>query len=289
VSRLVGSALREIVADAAAVGRGLGLRVEEPVVLRESLNVLVWLRPSPVVARVQVRTSLVRLEAVLTDSLALAGWLAAAGLPVSPPTDDIDPGPHVGATGRPMTFWRHLAILDETPDPAEVGRSLAGLHAAAAGYEGPLRHLGPLEEIDRLAALVADRLPDEAARIRSLLARIVVPDLPVQALHGDAHLGNVVLTERGPTWLDWEESWRGPVAWDLACLDHRRRVLGELIPEIERAFEGYGRYDRGAVEAWTPVVALWAAAWGIVGMAEGLMWGVNARRRLAWLEDRTHP
>jgi hypothetical protein len=38
------------------------------------------------------------------------------------------------------------------------------------------------------------------------------------------------------------------------------------------------------VEAWTPVVALWAAAWGIVGMAEGLMWGVNARRRLDWLE-----
>jgi hypothetical protein len=38
------------------------------------------------------------------------------------------------------------------------------------------------------------------------------------------------------------------------------------------------------VEAWTPVVALWAAAWRIVGMAEGLMWGVNARRRLDWLE-----
>jgi hypothetical protein len=273
-----------IVADAAGVGRGLGLRVEEPVLLRDSLNVLVWLRPSPVVARVQARTGLVRESVALADSLALAAWLAQAGLPVSPPVDEVDPGPHVGTTGRPMTLWRHLAIADGEPEPADAGRSLARLHEAMAAYRGPLRHVGPLDEIDRLAAHLTGRLPDEADRIRSLRTRIDVPRLPTQALHGDAHLGNVVSTDRGLAWLDWEESWRGPIAWDLACLDHRRRVLNELAVETEAAFRGYGRHDRDAVEAWAPVVALWAAGWGMVGVAEGVMWGVNARRRLAWLE-----
>lgn len=285
VSRLDPPTLRDIVADVASIGRSLGLRVEEPIVLKDSLNLLIWLRPSAVVARVQVRTGLVRDREVLADSLAFAAWLAAAGLPVSPPTNDVDPGPHVGATGRPMTLWRHLGIRDEDPDPAEAGRTLATIHAAAGGYDGPLRHVGPLEEIDRLAAVVADRRPDEAGCVRSLRARLRLPDLPVQAIHGDAHLGNVVLTDGGLAWLDWEESWRGPVAWDLAALDHRRRVLGELGPEIERALAGYGPFDRDAVDAWAPAVALWAAAWGIVGEAEGLAWGDNSRRRLAWLEE----
>ena len=37
-------------------------------------------------------------------------------------------------------------------------------------------------------------------------ARVEVPVAPVQALHGDAHLGNVRLTASGLRWLDWEES-----------------------------------------------------------------------------------
>ncbi|MEJ7568987.1 MAG: hypothetical protein WKF41_12060 [Gaiellaceae bacterium] len=46
--------MREAVEAAVAVARGLGLKVEEPRVLRDLTNVLVHLVPTPVVARVPV-------------------------------------------------------------------------------------------------------------------------------------------------------------------------------------------------------------------------------------------
>ena len=275
-----------LVADAVAVGRGLGLRVEDPVVLRASLNVIVWLRPEPIVARIQAETGLVRSAETLGDSMALASFLAAAGLPVCAPTSGIDPGPHVGSTGHAMTLWGYVEVLADEPDTAHVGRSLAEIHEAAVDFAGPMRHVGPLDEIDRLAKLVAGERPGDAAHLRSLRARIEVPDLPVQAVHGDAHLGNVVMTRAGICWMDWEESWRGPRAWDLAALDHRRRVLGEHGKEIERALDGYGEYDRDEVEAWAPAVALWAAAWGVLyAIATGELTR-EAVQRLAWLDER---
>ena len=274
-----------LVADAAAVGRAVGLVVDDPVVLKDSLNLLVWLRPAPVVARIQIRTGLVRDPAAAADSLALAGYLAARGLPVSPPADGIDPGPHVGETGRTMTLWRHLDIRDGPADPTETGRSLRELHEAAAAYDGPMRHVGPVEEIGRLADVLAPHRPEDAHRLLELRDRLDLPDQPAQAVHGDAHLGNVVVTDLGPRWVDWEESWRGPIAWDLACIEHQRRTFGQLTSEIEQALTAYGPYDADAVDAWLPVVALWAAAWGLVGEVDGLGWSENARRRLAWVEE----
>jgi hypothetical protein len=277
----------DLVADAVAIGRGLGLRIDEPVVLKDSLNLLVWLRPAPVVARIHARTALVRAPEAAADSVALARFLAGAGSPVSPPTDAVDPGPHAGSTGRPMTFWRYLAVDPRPADPAEAGRTLRRLHEAMASYDGPLRHAGPIEEIRRLARLLAAHRPDDAARILALRDALDLPSLPVQPLHGDAHLGNVVVAAGQLRWLDWEESWRGPLAWDLACLVHRQVTFGERSDEIGRAVAGYGPHDAEAVDAWMPAYALWAASWGLLGDLEGLDWWIEgARRRLAWVEDR---
>jgi len=285
-SRLRIEATADLVADAAAVGRALGLTVDDPVVLKDSLNLLVWLRPSSVVARIPVLTGLVRGPEALADSLVLARFLADAGVPVSPPSDEVEPGPHVGATGRAMTLWRHLDVRYEPVDPAAAGRSLRRMHEVAATYDGPLRHAGPVEEIERLAALLAPHQPDAAAHLLQLRESIALPDGPVQAVHGDAHLGNVAMTSGGLCWLDWEESWRGPIAWDLACLQHQRQTFGELASEIGRALNGYGPYDAAAVEGWLPMVALWAASWGLVGGLEGRKhWTQAARLRLAWLEN----
>ena len=286
-SRLGVPPVAELVADAASIARGLGLRVDEPVVLKDSLNLLVWLRPSPVVARIHARTALVRAPEAAADSVALARFLADAGLPVSPPTDAVDPGPHTGLTGRPMTFWQYLEVDEASADPAEAGRSLRALHEAMATFEGPLRHVGPIEEIGRLAGLLGTHRPDDAARILALRDALDLPSLPTQPLHGDAHLGNVVVAAGRLRWLDWEESWRGPLAWDLACLVHRQVTFGEGGDEIAGAVAGYGPYDADGVDAWMPAHALWAAAWGFVGDVDGLDWWIEgALRRLAWVEDR---
>lgn len=278
------------IADAVSVGRSLGLRIDEPVLLSDNLNLIVELRPARVVARVAVRTAIVRSPAALGDSLAFASHLVAAGLPVAPPADDIDPGPHLGpTTGRPMTFWRLLETgpPNASVDPREAGRSLRAIHEAAVGFEGTLRHIGPIAEIARLAERIAPQRPAAAEEIRGFLTRIVIPDGPVQALHGDAHLGNVFVERERQVWIDWEESWRGPVAWDLASLDHRRRVFGQLTGPIAAAFAAYGAVDGVAIDAWSPVVALWALAWGTAGAIElGESISSNARTRRGWLRAR---
>jgi Ser/Thr protein kinase RdoA (MazF antagonist) len=286
---LSAAARNAAIADAVAVGKRLGLAVDAPVVLSDNLNLIVHLRPSPVVARVAVRTQRVRSVAVLGDSLGLVTFLAGRGLPVAPPTGDVDPGPHIGpATGRAMTLWRLLEeIPDELIDPSVAGATLQAIHAAGAGFRGPLRHDGPLAEVERLADLIPRDRPADADRIRRFRAAIVVPAAPTQAVHGDAHLGNVLATSVGQVWIDWEESWLGPVAWDLACLDHRRRVFGEQRTEIGAAFAAYGEVDEAAIDAWAPVVALWALAWGTAGAIE-LHEDIsdNAKTRLRWLEAR---
>ncbi|MGI5283513.1 phosphotransferase [Nonomuraea polychroma] len=41
---------------------------------------------------------------------------------------------------------------------------------------------------------------------------------PVQAVHGDAHPGNLLATSSGLLWNDFEETMAAPVGCDLACL-----------------------------------------------------------------------
>ena len=281
------------IGDAVEVARELGLDVGDPAILSDNLNLIVHLRPSPVVARIAVRTAAVRSAETLGDSLRLAAYLAAQGLPVAPPVDGAGAGPHVGrSTGRPMTFWRLIdgARPGDPPNPTQAGRSLRELHDAAAGFTGPLRHLGPLVEIDRLADLIDADRPADAEAIRRFRSRIEVPESAVQAVHGDAHLGNVLVVPRGQIWIDWEESWRGPIAWDLACLDHRRRVFGDLGAEIDAAFRAYGPVDGDAIDAWAPVVALWAMAWGTRGAIEmGEEISDNAKTRRRYLERLFRP
>ncbi|MEA2269560.1 MAG: hypothetical protein QOC64_2170, partial [Solirubrobacteraceae bacterium] len=59
-------------------------------------------------------------------------------------------------------------------------------------------------------------------------------------MHGDAHLGNVIATARGPLWNDWEDTFRGPVVWDLDALHASTRVSGGDQGAVAAAQRGYG-------------------------------------------------
>ena len=72
----------------------------------------------------------------------------------------------------------------------------------------------------------------------------------------------------------------------LAALAAGPRRYGQLRDETRLAFASYGPYDAGAVDAWLPVIALWAASWGVLGGLERPDWLAGAQRRLAWLDKR---
>ena len=256
-----------------AVAGRLGLPCDDPVVLAEGVNLVVHLRPAPVVARMTRVAHLVRPVEALAGAVALAGTLR--GLVVQP-TDTVDPGPHV-EDGRYVTFW--TCVQSAPARPSEAGSSLRAFHDAARGFDGRLRSFDPRPEALRIADLVGDEF---GAVLKTAAARLELPALPQQPVHGDAHLGNVLA---GGLWLDLDEACVAPPEWDLACLRHRWFFAGEIEQETREALAAYGPYDEAAVEALGPLVVLFTAAWGSLAPVVGETVGPRTRRRLDWLRE----
>jgi len=264
---------------AVTVAREHGLRVEEPVVLRDRLNVLIHLRPAPVVARVAGTIARVRPgDDWLRRELAVASSLAAAGAPVVAPSAELPPGPH-HYEGRVMTFWTYVEHGGE-PDPVAAGAALREVHAALRGFHGSLPALGLVTEAEALLATVAaEEAIDPATahalhdRIEDLRAMIGTLRGAVQPLHGDAHLRNVLNSPAGPLWNDWEDTCIGPVGWDAACLLATHRVTGGE-PQAEVALSAAGlELDPAELGLWVDARVLQGAIWTVyTGNPAGAAW-----------------
>lgn len=255
---------------AASLARRLGLTFDEAVVLGKGMNVLVHLRPTPVVARVTRLAHLVRPPESLAGGVALA---KALGERAVPPSLLIDPGPHLEA-GRYVTFWTYRT--GRPASASEAGAALRALHENAETYHGLLRSFDPRPE----AVRVADLVGGEAGEIlRDAATRLLPPALPQQAIHGDAHFENVLA---GGVWQDFDEACLGPREWDIACMIHRWAVFGELEQEVRTALAAHGAYDLEAVEALQPLVVLGIAAWGSLATLIGES-SPRTARRLEWL------
>jgi hypothetical protein len=131
---------RDPLSAAVAVARAHGLRVEDPRVLRDRLNVLIHLRPAPVVARVAGSIAKVRPGTEFArHEVDVAGHLARAGAPVVAPSAELPPGPHEHA-GHVITFWDHVperrgrgaALL-----PRRCGSRRAACRAPSGGLHLP--------------------------------------------------------------------------------------------------------------------------------------------------------
>jgi Ser/Thr protein kinase RdoA (MazF antagonist) len=246
---------------AVTVARAHGLRVDDPVILRDQLNVLVHLRPAPVVARVAGTIAAVRPgTAWQARELSVTTHLARAGAPVVAPSGELPPGPHEHA-GRALSFWEYVP-RDEAVDAAAAGEALAHCHEALRSYSGSLPLLSGVSEAEALLARLAaeERIdPDTAAdllvRFQELIPVLAELRSPVQPLHGDAHLGNVLA---GPLWNDWEDTCLGPVGWDAACL-----LAGRHGRERQEAAYAASRMglDPGELNLWIEARSLQVAVW----------------------------
>ena len=160
-------------AAAQAVARAHGVACDEAVRIAAGSNVLVHLKPAPVVARVMTGTAVLHddVEQWLAREVAVGAFLAERTDLVVPPSDILPPGPYE-QDGLWMTLWKFVPHDEQAPppEPWELGRSLRELHTALADFPGDL---APLSEIrDWLERLLAD--PPE----------VFERSLPAQALHG---------------------------------------------------------------------------------------------------------
>jgi Ser/Thr protein kinase RdoA (MazF antagonist) len=202
------------------VGTACGIHVAEPALLQETNNTVVWLRPSPVVAKVATRAASklgVRLEHAIGSELASLGADIAAPVPGLQPVDH-------HATGFVVTLWERLERVEAQFPDRSLSDSLAALHAALARTRTKLPSFRTGLIRARLAldddAFMVALAPADRAFIRSVydagLAELDGVDLDRQRLHGEPHDGNRVLTAHGVRWIDFESCCVGPLEWDLA-------------------------------------------------------------------------
>ena len=225
---------------------------------------------------------------------AIAQHLTANGAPVIPLHSDLPPGPHEHL-GYPMNFWQYVTRIEAEPDAAEIGRTLHQCHAVLRTCPQPLPELAIITESLELLKTLARRelLPKSTLDLlrHHLTSSIeVLSAFPHQPLHGDAHMGNLMNTTLGLLWTDWEDTFSGPVEWDLASIIWNAQILDEDQESANRILETYrqsgGQIHEDALQqcliARAAVVTAWYPILYPKPNAERQM---KLQRRLDWLES----
>jgi hypothetical protein len=203
---------------AAAIAARFGVVASNPVTLADSNNVVVWLAPSPVVAKVGTgHHRRLRLE------LAAARHLVAEGVPVVAPSPELPQDVHHLA-GFDLTFWAYQAPDPTEPEPGRLGVALLALHEALTTFSDPLPcHDDELDQVGRILmdARCSPALQDAdrsllVAGLDRFRAELGACDWDSRALHGSPHDSNVLVVDGAPLFIDFETVCRGPVEWDLA-------------------------------------------------------------------------
>ncbi len=262
--------LRALRAVRAVVG-AYDLPCEEAVVLGGGSNVLVHLKPTPLVARVMTATAVLHddPETWLVREVTVGAFLGERGLAVAP-THLLPPGPHQH-DGLWMTLWDYVPHDSSggSPGATELGRSLRRLHAALAEFAGELEPLHSIQQwlgrlIDELRpapSLSSTDINSLRARLHELTPRVFDSSEPAQALHGDMAISNLLRTDSGLLWNDLEDVCTGPVAWDLAGLVTSARARGATDAFIDELLNAYGGPHLDALSDFIGAHELYATVW----------------------------
>ena len=221
-------------AAASSVASSLDLTVDDPVVLHDSNKLTLRLLPCDVVARVADEA-----DQVAQFEIALAQQLAESNSPVAALDPRVEPRVY-DRDGFVVTLWTYYepATRPEV-SPAAYANALERLHAGMRKLDVRAPHF--TDRVEQAEQLVAsrDHTPALADADRELLGgtlrslRRVIGDRGAaeQLLHGEPHPGNVLTTNNGPLFVDFETCCRGPVEFDLA---HAPEEVGQHYPGVDQ-------------------------------------------------------
>jgi Ser/Thr protein kinase RdoA (MazF antagonist) len=275
---MVSALEQRALAAAGTVASACGLKLNEAIVIHSGSNVLVHLRPAPVVARVMTGTVALHDDPRkwLEREISVLEFLAPSGLAVSP-SRLIAPGPHCH-DGLWMTFTEWIPEVEPGPevqpaahldDARGLGRTLRDLHDGLRPFAGELGGLRELrEDIERLLGQLRPVDAQESDAISSLreqldMLRTVVfeSSLPTQALHGDVSLRNLLRTPRRLVWNDFEDTFRGPVHWDVASYVGSLRIHGANERSVREMLEAYGWDDEQELAPFLAAQGVYDEIW----------------------------
>lgn len=211
--------VRRAVAVAVSTASALGLPVDDAVVLNNSNKVAVRLTPCDVLARVAPAG-----RRAAEFEVDLAQRLAGAQSPVAALDPRVEPRVYSG-DGFVVTLWRYYEpARSGEASPEAYAKALERLHAGMRTLDVRTPHF--TDRVDAALRVVARPDPspvlDDADRrlvgdaLRTLRQSITERGAPEQLLHGEPHSGNVLITETGLLFIDFETCCRGPIELDLA-------------------------------------------------------------------------
>ena len=259
-------------------------------VLQNSSTVVVRLTETLVARVVQDRDGPRQGTEWFARENAIALHLTQHGAPVVPLHPDLPPGPHEHL-GYPLNFWEFVTRIEAEPDAREVGRTMRQCHEIMRSFAEPLPKLAIITE--SLAILNSRELFPAATQqmLRDHLTASLesLADYPQQPLHGDAHMGNLMNTTRGLLWTDWEDTFAGPVDWDVASIIWNAHLSDEDHATVNAILSAY-REAGGVIDERALQQCLVARAAVITAWYPILYPNPNADRqaklqhRISWLE-----
>jgi aminoglycoside phosphotransferase (APT) family kinase protein len=235
----------------------LGLGSVRPTVLRAAHRTTFLIKSLRMIAKVQTSEGLEPAQRSAARELAVARFLADQGAPVIAPLGEELSGPHV-VRSAVVTLWPHVEHQRDVQeeDAVSAADALHTVHRLFRGYGGELPSY--TEALDRCWKVLVDNRTSAAlsrddrlflmAQYRRLRADVEAANLEPVPIHGDAHLGNLLLADRGPLWTDLEDACLGAPEQDIAGL-----------PPI--AWIRFQDADQRSIELWASMKSVCVAVW----------------------------
>jgi Ser/Thr protein kinase RdoA (MazF antagonist) len=211
-------------------------------------------------------------DAQILEEHALVGELTRADVPAVAPIALGGVTLHVFAGFRFAVYPRHggrAPELDRRGTLEQLGRYIARIHtigAARAFEQRPALTIESFGDESRAYLLEHGFLPADLrapwesivdlalARVRRAFGRVVATPF---RLHGDCHGGNVLWTDDGPHFVDFDDARMGPSVQDLwMLLSGERAAMERQLAELLEGYESFRDFDRRELSLVEPLRTL---------------------------------
>ncbi|BBP03158.1 stress response kinase A [Sulfuriferula plumbiphila] len=220
-------------------------------------------------------------DAAILEEHAFVSDLASREIPVVPALAMHNRTLHTHAGFRFSVFAKHGGRAPELDHPATLawlGRFIGRIHAvgAIAPYQHrPTLDIASFGEEPGAYLLSHDFIPIELVEVyRGVVAQALdgvrhcfdrAGAVASLRLHGDCHIGNVLWTDAGPHFVDFDDSRMGPAVQDLwMLLSGERNEMTRQLADLLAGYEDFHDFDPRElhlIEALRTLRLIHYAAW----------------------------
>lgn len=255
--RMLREALETELSATIAVAAKIGLGTVVPKMLHLGNHTTVQLNPWPIVARIASGSSFDLSGESIERELRIGRHLARRDAPAVRPVEDPLAGPYI-ENGCALTLWEFVdgRAADTGDDEFMAAESLRSIHSALADLNAELPSF--VTKIESCEAILTN--PSEATKLEwsdrsflhevygNLRAELGRIEGPWQPLHGDTHMGNVLIAGSRAIWMDLEAVCIGPLEWDVVNLP-------------AATWPQFGAVDQALMHLFVEIRSLCVAVW----------------------------